>query len=335
MKQRLAAAVILATIATALAGCEPYFVSPDPTRASISIGVGSTGGADAQLVVGGRTQTRAELVHIGQSVAAALFPNSAHRSVGIGHNPGGYPLVHIHAAGVYKPEAHPVVTIDTGPAVGVLHSLGVSNVHVEMRGPGVPAVANWTGPPPSYATRDIWSWPDVARNTAAPAGTIALSPRPSRGFGDLILAVLCLASLYPAIVGMRRRRRLLSGTAAVVASAAAIIDILSAGGAQPNNLGVAGLVNGLELNIVKALTFLPFAAATAAVCLFIVTAVRVESRTDVFGSFNAPPGWPTPPAGWSPVLGWQPDPSWPPPPPDWVFWREPDSQGSNTPPPTT
>jgi hypothetical protein len=320
VKTRLAAAVILAALAVTLVGCEPYFVPTDPTQARISISIGSTGGADCQLVVGGRTQSKDQLVRIGQSVATSLFPTAARRSVGIGSNPGGFPLVHIHASGVYEPSAHPVVHLDTGAAVAVLNAMGATDVDIEIRGPGVPAVANWRSSTPTDSTDDIYTWQDVGPHDTAPAGTLALNPRPWRGAEDLTLAALCLASLYPAIWGLRRKRRLLSIAAAVVASVTAGIEIFSAGAVQPDNLGVAGLLNGLELNVVRIVDLSTLLVAPAVILMFIVTVAGARTPNVFVASFNPPPGWPPPPAGWVPPPGWQPDPPWRLPPSGWVFW---------------
>lgn len=65
-----------------------------------------------------------------------------------------------------------------------------------------------------------------------------------RGIGSLGLAALCFAGCLAAVFGLRRRRRLLAGVAAIVVCAATVIDVFTAGAVQPDNLGVAGWVNG-------------------------------------------------------------------------------------------
>lgn len=147
MQSRLTAVVGFAALLAALSGCEPWPVPPDRSQASMSIDFGAEGGADVRLILGGQIVTHAPLQHTGEAAAAALFPNAARRSVSVGGNDGGYPLVHIHAAGVYKRGAHPVVSIDTRPALGVLASMGYRNVDVEIGAPGVPTVASWRTAP--------------------------------------------------------------------------------------------------------------------------------------------------------------------------------------------
>ena len=317
MKKRLGAVVLLGALMVALTGCEPWGVPTDSSQASMSISLGSEGGASVQLILGGQQTQRAALLKTGDAVVAVLFPTASRRSATINSNTGGYPFVDLHAAGVYRRGAHPVFTIDTRQALAVLAAMGYRNVDVDIDAGGVASTATWVSAPAS-TYRNSWSWSSIVPGDPAPAGTIRLNPHPWQGFGAVGLEAGTLAALLLAVLGYRRRRRLLTGAAALVAAAAQGIDIATAGAVQPDNLGVAGYVSPVQLSIIE-WTLIPcFAAAIAAIVLFLATVERTKPPVPV-PQFNAPPGWPTPPPGWLPMPGWRPDPAWPPAPPDWSF----------------
>ncbi len=283
----------------------------------MSINLGAEGDASVRLILGGLSEDRAALLRTGNAVVAALFPVASRRSTTINSNSGGYPFVELHAADVYRRGAHPVVTIDTKPALAVLTEMGYSNVDVDIDAGGVPSSATWAITPASTYPHS-WSWPGLGPGNPGPSGTIRLNPRPWQGFAVVALEVATLAALVLAVFGSRRRGRLLTGAAALVAAAAEAIEIASAGAVQPDNLGVSGLAGSAQLSIIR-WTLIPcFAATVAAIILFLTTVERTKPAVPI-PQFNAPPGWPTPPAGWMPMPGWQPDRTWPPAPPGWAF----------------
>ena len=283
----------------------------------MSISLGSEGAASVRLILGGQTRDHSALLHTGNAVVAALFPSAIRRSATINDNQGAFPFVDLHAAGVYRRGAHPLVTIDTQHALVILADMGYRNVDVDIDAGGVPSTATWVSVPASTYSNS-WSWPGLVPGDPAPGGTIQLNPHPWQGFGALGLEAATLAALLLAVFGSRRRRRLLTGGAALVAAAAQAVDIATAGAVQPDNLGVAGFVGPVQLSIIKWMLIPCFAAAIAAVFLFLATVERTKPPVPV-PQFDAPPGWPTPPPGWMPMPGWQPDPTWPPAPPGWSF----------------
>jgi hypothetical protein len=314
MKRRLATVAVIVLVLTATAGCEPWPVPTDRTQASMSISMGSEGGADVRLVLGGQIREHAPLMRTGVAVAAALFPTSKH-SVSVDNNDSGYPFVHVHATGFYQRGPQPTVSIDTRSALAVLASMGYRNVDVDISAPLVPAMAQWEKVPDSVYPGH-WYWQGIAPGDTAPAGTVELRPNPGRIDVAVVLLAASLASVFVATLGLRRRRRLVAGASAAVALAAPALYTQTV---HPNDLGVAGLVNGLQLNLLQWLPLASGVTAIAVVCIFVVTLDRTRSPSAV-QDFNAPPGWPQAPPGWRPVPGWRPDPSWPPAPLGWTFY---------------
>ena len=283
----------------------------------MSISLGSAGGASVQLILGGRQTQRAPLLKTGDAVVAVLFPTASRRSATFNSNMGGYPYVDLHAAGVYRPGAHPVFTINTQQALVVLAEMGYRNVDVDIDAGRVPATAQWVnGPASSYNNR--WWWKSLTPGASAPAGTINLNPKPRRGVDAIAIEVVTLLGFSLAALGMWRKSRMLAGSAAFLAAAVGAIGIAATTVVEPEDLGVAGLVTGLELNVIKWGLYPCMAAAVASVVLFLATVERTKPPVPV-PQFNAPPGWPTPPPGWLPMPGWRPDPTWPPAPPGWSF----------------
>ena len=283
----------------------------------MSISLGSEGGASVQLILGGQKTEQATLLRTGDAVVAALFPAATRHSATINTNQGGYPYVSLHATGVYRPGKHPVFTIDTRQALAALSEMGYRNVDVDIGVWPVPAQAHWASAPTS-TNRNDWSWPGTTPADPAPAGTIQLNPEPSRGFRTIAMEVLTLVGCLLAAIGLRRKSRALAGGGAFIAAAVGAIGLAVTGSVEPEDLGVAGLVTGLELNVIKWGLYPCMAAAVAAVVLFFATVERTKPPVPV-PQLNTPPGWPSPPAGWVPIPGWQPDPTWPPPPPGWSF----------------
>jgi hypothetical protein len=315
--RRLGTVALLGALMVALTACEPWLIPTDPSQASMSISLGAEGGASVKLILGGQVTERAPLLRTGNAVAAALFPTASKRSSTINTNMGGYPYVDLHAAGVYQRGAHPAFTIDTQRALAVMAEMGYRQVDVDIDAGVGPATATWASVPASSRNND-WSWPGVVPGDPAPAGTIQLDPQPRRGINAVALEVATFTGFLLAALGMWRRSRRISGLGAFLAAAVGAIGIAATTAVEPEDLGVAGLVNGVQLNIIKWALYPCLAAAVAAVVLFLATIERTKPAVPI-QQFNAPPGWPPPPAGWMPMPGWQPDPTWPPPPPGWSF----------------
>ena len=329
VKKRLGVVVGVGALMVGLTACTAWPVPADRSQASMSIGVGSAGGVGVQLILGGRTTDHAVLLHAGNAVVAALFPVASHRSATINGNMGGYPYVNLHAAGVYQRGSHPICPIDTGQALAVMAAMGYTHVDVDIDAGIVPATATWTTvPTTTYGTH--WWWDGLVPGIPAPAGTIQLNPQPRRGINAIVLEIVTVSGFFLAALGLWRRSRLLAGAAALLAAAVGAIGIAALTSVEPEDLGVAGVVTGAQLNIIKWALYPCLAAALAAVVLFLITVERTKPAVPV-PQFNVPPGWPTPPAGWAPLPGWQPDPRWPPAPPGWSFttnpFRPPDDTG--------
>jgi len=321
--------VLLGGLMVALTACEPWPVPTDSSQASMSIGLGSEGGASVQLILGGQKTERATLLRTGNAVVAALFPAGSQRSATINSNMGGHPYVNLHAAGVYRRGAHPVFTIDTRQALAVLAEMGYLNVDVDIAAGNVPATATWETAPTS-TSNNRWWWTGITSGDPVPAGTIQLNPQPRRGINAVVMEAVTLAGFLLAAAGMWRRSRVSAGAGAFLAAAVGAIGIAATTAVEPEDLGVAGLASGLQLNIIKWALYPCLAAAVASVVLFLVTVEQTKPAAPI-PQFNAPPGWPPPPVGWIPMPGWQPDPTWPPAPPGWSFnvkpYEPPDARG--------
>jgi hypothetical protein len=313
----------------ALTGCTAWPIPTDPSQASMSIGLGSEGGASVRLILGGQKKEQAPLLRTGSAVVAALFPAASHRSATINSNMGGYPYVNLHASSTYRPGANPVFTIDTQQALAVLAEMGYRNVDVDIDAGIGPATATWASAPAS-TYHNHWSWQGLLPGDPAPAGTVQLNPQPQRGVNAVAVEVVTLAGFLLAALGLWRRSRVLAGAAAFVSAGVGAIGIAATAAVEPEDLGVAGWVNGLQLNIIKWALYPCLAAAVASVVCFLATVERTKPAVEV-PRFNAPPGWPQPPAGWLPMPGWRPDPTWPPAPPGWSFnvnpYEPPDAAG--------
>src|SRR5450631_2567955 len=194
VKKRLGTVVLLGVLVVSLTGCDPWGVPTDSSRASMSISLGSEGGASVQLILGGEKSDHSALLHTGNAFVAALFPSATRRSATINSNQGAFPFVDLHAAGVYRRGAHPLVTIDTQRALAVLAETGYRNVDVDIDAGGVASTATWVSVPGS-TYRNSWSWSSIVPGDPAPAGTIQLNPHPWQGFGAVGLEAGTLAAL--------------------------------------------------------------------------------------------------------------------------------------------
>jgi hypothetical protein len=253
---------VLVVAIAALTGCDPASVPSDPSVAEMDVAFTAVGGADVDLMLGGSSPSRSQLLRVGAAVAPALLPASGPPSVAVQDNDGGAPYVRLRTPSAYTPGPHPVVQLDTKAALSVLAGMGYRSVDIWVSAPVVPATGTWQVPPDSVDTG--WSWRAVTPGDPTPAGSIRLDPQPWRAIGELGLTTLAIVCLIDAALALRRRRRWRVVPTALAAGAAAYANVATAGAVQGDNLGVAGLLSGAPLRIATDLPLLGLLALFAA-----------------------------------------------------------------------
>jgi hypothetical protein len=212
--------VVVAIVAAALIGCDPYPVPTEPDHAELHVEFNSTGGANVELMLGGDPKTSTQLLDAGHAIAPVLFESPSTSTVHINKQglSGERAFIEIGAANVYTVGQHPVIHVDTGPAISLLGGMGYRSVLVEVWVRYGSDTAVWRNPPDTTAPDD-WSWNAVVAGQAAPAGDITITPSPpasraSRDFGQAawvagsVVGVAAAGFLITALATRRRRRRL-------------------------------------------------------------------------------------------------------------------------------
>lgn len=209
--------VVVAIIAAALVGCDPYPVPSEPDHADLYVDFNTTGGASVMLMLGGDT-TSTKLLDAGHAVAPALFDGEGQQTVRIQKQvDGGGSFVRISAANVYALGPHPAVNVDTGAALSLLSGMGYRSVSVDVTAPEHSDTAVWREPP-DITEPGQWSWNAVVSAHAAPAGVITIVPplathAASRDFAQAgwiagsVVGVAAAGFLVTLLAARWRRRR--------------------------------------------------------------------------------------------------------------------------------
>jgi hypothetical protein len=71
--------VVVAVVAAALVGCDPYPVPNEPDHADLYVEYNSTGGASVMLMLGGNARTSAQLLDAGHAVGPCFLHSTARR----------------------------------------------------------------------------------------------------------------------------------------------------------------------------------------------------------------------------------------------------------------
>ena len=212
--------LVVAIVAAALIGCDPYPVPREPDHADLYVEFNSTGGADVMLMLGGDRLTSAQLLDARNAVVPVLFERHWPPTVHINKQKqfGGPPFIQISGPNVYAVVPHPVIHLDTGATLSLLRGMGYRTVFVDVSVREGSDTAVWRNPPDATAAND-WSWNAVVPGQAAPAGDITITPSPpasraSRDFGQAawvagsVVGVAAAGFLITALATRRRRRRL-------------------------------------------------------------------------------------------------------------------------------
>jgi hypothetical protein len=217
--------VVVAIVAAALVGCDPYPVPREPDHADLYVEFNATGGASVMLMLGGDRLTSTQLLDAGQAIAPALFKEHGLQTVRVDKQKAlsGYPFIRISAANVYGVGLHPVVHVDTEAALSLLGGMGYRSVYVDVSAPNRSDAAVWRDPPDTTAPGG-WSWNAVVPGQTAPVGDITVIPPPasralpaSQNFGQVgwvalsLVSIAAAAFLITALVTRRRERRPLPG----------------------------------------------------------------------------------------------------------------------------
>jgi hypothetical protein len=310
--------VLAGAIAAGFAGCDPFPSSGAPGAVAVDLSLDSQGGADVDLFLDARVRSNAELTALGEQIAPLLFPTASRRIIEIDDNSGGYPFVHIAAAGAYRPGRHPKFTFDARPAVTALLAEGFKSVDLNMGVPFTVPSTDLLVPAADPRQQDTWAWNVLASGSAAPVGSIVMAPNPWPSLIAIGLTPVSLALLGYSVLSLRRRRQVSATMAAGTAGLAAVVIFVLSSVAAPENLGVIGYLSGGWQTTASVSTSVPILIVALA-ALGVITTARSNRRPRQLLRFNPPPGWPPPPPGWVPTPGWTPDPTWPAAPPNWSF----------------
>lgn len=242
--------LLLCALSLLLVACDPWGPS-NPGTADLTIHLTPEGGADAHLILPAQ-RSGLSLPELGSQVATDLFPNGPRPHTSIDSQGGAFPVIRISASSVYSPGSRPELRLDLGDAVSTLHAHGLTFVNVSVEAPFVPSGARWS-PRPTYSDARGWSWRGLTVKQLPPSGHVELHPEPLRAVGELGLLLVAMVALTIGVRSARRRKRwpcVACGAIAVLACGAVM---LTAGAAQGDNLGVAGLLSGTPLKVVTLL----------------------------------------------------------------------------------
>lgn len=266
----------VALTALALSGCDPSETSGRTDGVNLEVLVNADGSGTAQMYLDGTSRSDVQLHAWGEAVGRRLFPDAASVDVRVDPNSGGYPFVVIEAPGLYQPGPAPKVALDTSDAVGWLLDNGTKNVDVYIDSPRVPVTSSWT--PPRGQDEASWVWRGITTASAAPVGSMVLSPSPWLGVLPVLLTGVSGVLLVVSFAVFRRRRRGLAMVFAAGAAVTAFGVLMGAGAVLPNNLGVAGVLPTGWVDAASVVTLLSLLFVPAAVVAFVLYAVRRPAR---------------------------------------------------------
>jgi hypothetical protein len=267
---------VLCIAAFLLVGCDPVSVPGPSQTAEIDVRLHTSGNATIQLLVGGR-RSRDELRSLGRQVLPTILPAASAHEPKIDSNLGAPPFVTMTVGHAYRPGRRPSIRIDTRRAVDTLAQNGVTTVRVNVSIPNVSASSRWTVNPDD-TSRNSWAWTRPVHIGSAPAGTITLHPVTSRAWMQLVLLGVSLVGILTSLAFIWVRRRTAAIVAGVLATLIAAAVIPATGVAQMDNLGVAGDLRGLPLQILHWLPLVTILLVFDGVTLVVFAAVHPRSR---------------------------------------------------------
>jgi hypothetical protein len=249
-----------------LAACDPAGVPSDPSDASVRVEFEPTGEVTGHLQLA--RGLAADLVTAATDVAAELVGEPSR--VAINGNGAGADFAVFAVPGAFEPGERPSASMTVDESTfAALRELGVESVDLTICRPFVPNDLDAT-PSPAADSTDCASFPlDAA--TGRLDVELEMRPRPARWFWSIAVLVVLLVCTVAAgcLVQDRplsRRRR----NAVLVAAGIGVVTFAVSIPLQPaaphgDNIGVAGLLDGVALTIATwtPVAILPLAAACA------------------------------------------------------------------------
>ncbi|TDB79964.1 hypothetical protein E1264_34745 [Actinomadura sp. KC216] len=279
--RRLAAlgAVLLAV--AVLAGCAGGGGGgpAPPQRAWFRVEILPDGGARLDLHAAGRLRSDADVRALARQIAGAAFPGARDVRVRTEHD-RGMPFARAEIDRAYRTGRGASLRIDTAGALRLLRARGFSDTSMRLRLPSVPSTVETDGTPTGRRT---WRLRAAGR---PPVVSVEMRPSPARWFALLVLPVLGAAGVG---LGFFVRRRIFALPAAGVAVAAALAAVVLPTGRQGDNLGVAGLLGGTELEVATVAPLAAVPLGLPAAMLLAAVAARGLARPGVPAAHEARP----------------------------------------------
>jgi hypothetical protein len=259
--------VVLIAGVLALTACDPTPVPSDPADAAVRIELEPTGSATGSVQL-----ARNSLDHlrpVTNTVVTALFGPPSR--VAIDANGGGADFAVFTVPDVFEPGERPSTSVIVGEeAFASLREIGVESVDLTICVPFVPYDLEAT-PAPAAEAAECASWPLDAESSNVHVA-IGLRPEVDRWYWSIgVLAVTLVSTLVAAYLVRGRplargRRVAVLAVTGIGVLAFAVSVPLQPAAPHGDNLGVAGLLDGMALVVATwvPVAILPLAAACVA-----------------------------------------------------------------------
>jgi hypothetical protein len=300
-KARLSGMILMVMILLlGVSACDPFPPAEKPGSVSIDVTLTPDGGAELMVFADTTERLADELRRLGHLVAGAFFPGRYRLSIPF--NYGGWPYVVLRADDVYRPDRVVNYVFDTRRLCAALFANGVTQISLSLT---LPDVRNRVRaePRPARATirpgneGDTWGldW-QVSPGGRPPTADITMRPDPVRWFVPMAITAMALIFVASAIALWRRPFVRLSGIGAAFLTCAILLSF-EIGEPQGDNLGVAGMAQGLVLNVATYSQLSTMLTALTTLGLFLGSLLSLFARWLIQRSRPGSPGGP--PTRWT------------------------------------
>ncbi|WP_433334325.1 hypothetical protein [Spirillospora sp. CA-294931] len=256
--RRILAGSLVLLALLGLASCGADVEKPSPV-ARVRIAVLADGSAEVDLFAAGKLKSDAEVRALAGRVAEQAFPEASGTRAST-ETSRGQPFARVVVTRAYRPARTVSLNLDTAEVWRQLRARGFTEVTFKVLLPSVPATV--TSGRLSSRLRDDRP-PQPVR--------VVMKPEPARWTAAITLPVA--GALFVTLAFFARRRPL-ALPAALAAVVTAIIAVTKSAGAQGDNLGVAGVLEGRPLEVATIAPLAAVALALPALMLLATAALR-------------------------------------------------------------